>query len=400
MFEKDVKIGLFFATCIVAGNMIGSGIFLLPSALAQLGSASVLAWFIAGLGAAVLALMYARLALIRPANEGLMEYPRASLPEPIGFLNWFFYWFACWAGNGAIILAAVGYFKAIFGLEITRLGDTALFVGGVWLAAGANLLGPAFIGRISAATLAVGLAPILATIIGGALYFDAGLFAASWNQSGAPLLAGLSPLVLTVFWAFIGLESANVLCGVVRNPARTIPYAALLGTGLAGVAYLLASISVFGLVTATDLQNSSAPFADAVAAAFGPVAGIAIAACAFLRTFGCASGWLLVSAEVNDAAVGFGYLPRQLRPTRPEGRRWRGVVMIAALMSLVGIATMSPTLNEQFIFIVDIAVLMFLFVYGTSGFALMRLSQKGGDRALGALGVCISSAVMVGYFFA
>ena len=112
MRGRAKQIGLPLAICIVASNMIGSGIFLLPAALATVGSGSLLAWGLAAAAAMMLALIYARLAIIRPDNEGLVEYPRTAFHPIFGFLSWAGYWLSCWGGNIAILLAAIGYFKA------------------------------------------------------------------------------------------------------------------------------------------------------------------------------------------------------------------------------------------------------------------------------------------------
>ncbi|GJL95874.1 MAG: arginine/agmatine antiporter [Hyphococcus sp.] len=405
MTGQQKQIGLFLAICIVTGNMIGSGIYLLPAALSSVGSSSLLAWGLAAVGAVILAIVYARLAVTRPANEGLIEYAKAACHPAIGFLNWAAYWLACWMGNVAVLLAAIGYFKAIFSLELSRGGDTGLLILSIWLVAGANLIGPRFIGRFSAATLALGLAPIVAAIVIGVLYFDPAMFAASWNVSGEPLTSAVSPLVLTIFWAFLGLESANAVSKVIDNPNRNVPRAAVIGVIIAALVYASASTALFGLLPADELKNSSAPFADAIKVAIGPVAGVMIAIAAFARTIGCAASWLLVTTEVNQAASKTGYLPKFLSAKNETGPRVRDILVVASLMTIVSLMTISSTLNAQFILIVDISVLMFLFVYGVSCFALIRfsLTDRGNphgasDRIIGLMGLAATIAIIFGYF--
>ena len=399
--------GLALATCIVAGNMIGSGVFLLPAALARVGSGSLVAWAL-GLGAAiVLALVFARLATLGPeANgdhpqaDGLVAYPARAFPRAVAWLNWAVDWLACWAGNVGILLAMVGYAKSLFGVELTRAGDTAALVAAIWLSAGVNLLGPRFVGGLSAGTLAIGLAPIAAAILAGGLFFDAELFVSGWNVSGEPLWRATPPVVLTLFWAFLGLESANAVAAAVDRPARNVPRAALLGTGLAGLVYMAACVALFGLLPVASLESSSAPFADAIAAAVGPAAGAFIAFAAMARTFGCGSSWFLVAAAANDAAARSGYLSRWFVRGDADAASLSGrsVFFVAGLMTAVALATVSPTLNEQFILIVDATVLMFLFVYVVSAASLYRLSAVRRDRILAAAGVAVCVAVAAGYF--
>lgn len=389
------QIGLFLAVCIVAGSMIGSGVFLLPAVLASVGSGSLLAWAGGAVGAIVLSTVFARLAIVRPDTEGLIDYPRAAFYPVFGFFNWAAYWIACWIGNVAVLLAAVGYFKATFGLELSRAGDMSVLIAGIWLATGAAMIGPRFVGRISAATLILGLAPLVVAIFIGFLRFDPALFVASWNISGEPLLTAASPLVLTVFWAFLGLESANAVSKTVRDPHRNVPRAAIIGTAIAALIYALATAALFGLLPASVLQASSAPFADAIGAAFGAAAGVVIAGAAFARTFGCAAGWQLVTSEANRSGVAHGYLPKFVA-SHLGGRR--DVAFIGILMTAAALMTASPTLNEQFSLLVDFSVLMFMYVYGLSSLALIRYATRSGDRVLGLSGTMTAVLITAGYF--
>ena len=382
--------------------MIGSGIFLLPAALASVGAGSLLGWLFAALAAAILAAVYALLALKRPSSETIVDYPAKAFHPVIGFVNWAAYWVACWLGNVAVLLVVVGYFSALFNLEPGRAGETALLLVAIWVGAGINLIGPRIVGRLSAATLLLGLAPIVIVIAAAALNFDFDLLKASWNVSGRPLLEATPPIVLTIFWAFLGLESANAIAGAVRDPQRTVPIAAVSGTLIAAAIYALASTALFGLIPASDLSASSAPFADAVSASVGVLAGGFVAAAAFARTFGCSASWLLVSAEAHHAGAASGYLPGFFSG-RGSKKRTRDIIVVSLMMSVVSLMTISPTLNEQFLFIVDITVLLFLFVYGVSSLSLVRFSLGGEERSikgtvLGLAGVAVSLAVTAGYF--
>ena len=403
MSSPTGKLGVGLATGIVMGNMVGSGIFLLPAVLASVGAGSLLSWFFAAIAAATLAAAFGVLAANRPPTEGLIEYPATAIHPIAGLVNWWGYWFTCWFGNIAILLATVGYGAALFSVELNSVGQTALLLALIWATAIINMIGARTVGRISAATLAIGLIPIVAVIIVGAIKFDAAMFADAWNVSGKPLIEAAPPIVLTIFWAFLGLESANTLYGVVDNPRRTIPIAAVAGTLGAALIYALASTAMFGLLPAAALQTSSAPFADAIAVAAGPIAGALVAATAFARTFGCATSWMLVTAEAQRAGAKHRYIPTFV--AKAGANRTRDIIAIAILMSLVSIATISPTLNEQFFKIVDITVIVFLGVYALGSLSLMRFApnfKTPGARLWGAIlgagGMFVSAAVTLGYF--
>lgn len=405
MSASPAKIGPVLAACIVAGNMIGSGIFLLPAVLASVGSGSIIGWLLGALCASLLAGVYGILATHRPPSEGLLDYPIQALHPVAGFINWLAYWLGCWVGTIGILLAAVGYGLAIFSLEFGRVTETGILIAAIWVVAIINLIGPKFMARFSAATLVIGLLPIAAAILIGFFKFDVAMFQSAWNVSGKPIIEATSPIVLTIFWAFLGMESANAVSRIVKNPQTNVPLAAIAGTVSVAVIYALATTALFGLIPVETLGQSSAPFADAISIAVGPIAGLVVAAAAFARTFGCAGSWFLVSAEANRVAIDHGYLPGFLSRALSAESKTRDTIIIAALMTIVSAATISPTLNQQFILIVDITVLIFLLVYALSSLSLIKFAQDFDDRKqknramiFGWLGLISSLAITFGYF--
>ena len=107
------KIGVVGATFLVAGNMMGSGVFLLPSSLAKIGTASIWGWLITTAGALLLAFVFAKLGKLAPKAGGPYAYARDWFGPYMGFQTNTIYWFANWIGNVAIPIAAVGYFAQI-----------------------------------------------------------------------------------------------------------------------------------------------------------------------------------------------------------------------------------------------------------------------------------------------
>ncbi len=380
MSRRQKRLGPVLATFLVAGNMIGSGVFLLPAVLAQTGSSSLLGWLLAALGAALLAGLYAILATLRPPQEGLIDYPTRAFHPAAGFLSWAAYWSSCWIGNVAIILAAVGYLEVLIPGGLGRSAETAVLLSIIWGLALANLAGAKMMGRFAAATLLLGIVPILAATALGVINFETDIFAASWNESGAPLTRAIPPTVLTIFWAFLGLESANAVAAVVDNPRRNVAVAAVGGVLIAAIVYAAASAALFGVLPAEELAQSSAPFADVVSRLAGPVAGAVVAIAALARTIGCAGGWFLVSAQTGRAGAAIGFLPKVLSEGDPLKRPTRDVLLTAVLMSAVAFATLSPTLNDQFTVIVDFSVMLFLGVYSLSALALLRFSADIQDQ--------------------
>src|SRR5258706_485430 len=107
------RIGPLLATVLVAGNMIGSGIYLLPASMAATRGISVIGWLICAGGALLIAGVFAFLAVVRPGADGVVTYA-GGLHPALGFVSWLSYWTSGWVGNVAVALAAVGYLAVFF----------------------------------------------------------------------------------------------------------------------------------------------------------------------------------------------------------------------------------------------------------------------------------------------
>ena len=102
-------LGFWMCLALVIGNMIGSGVFLLPASLAPYGVNSILGWLVTAAGSVLLAIVFARLARSYPDAAGPYVYPRKAFGEATGFLTAWGYWMAVWIGNAAIVTGTVAY---------------------------------------------------------------------------------------------------------------------------------------------------------------------------------------------------------------------------------------------------------------------------------------------------
>ena len=389
MSGGERRIGPLTAAGLVAGNMIGSGVYLLPATLAPVGGISLLGWLLGALGALGLAGAYAGLALARPSEDGVTEYP-SLLHRLFGPQAGLAYWASCWIGNAAIALAAVGYL-AEFAPALGTPGP-ALWaaIGLIVLFALMNAAGARLVARFASATLLIGLVPIVAVIAAGLFRFDPALFAANWNPGERTLGEAVPGSLVLVFWAFLGLESATVCARAVRDPARNIPRAVFLGVGLAAAVYVLAFAALAGLVPMAELARSSAPFADAAGAWLGPAAGLIVAACALAKTLGAVAGWVLVTAEAGRSCARAGALPAWFREPG-DGTPRRNLALGAGLMIVSGVLSVSPAAGEQFGVLIEVSTLLMLWVYLLCALALFRLSAPVGFKLAALAGAAFSA---------
>ena len=399
MLEKPLGLGL--ATALVAGNMIGSGIYLLPVTLAATGSMTIVGWVIAAAGALLLAAVFARVAVLcLSPGRTLADAVRDRFGPFAAYVWSLLYWLCAFIGNIAVALAVVGY-AAWFVPALARPAlSVAATIAVLWLLTLANLYGARVVTQIEALTLVVGLLPVLAVAIFGWWWFSPNIFAGSWNVSGLSAWSAIPASLVLIFWAFTGLESAAMASAVVANPARDIPIATVGGTAIAALVYIAACTVLSGITPAAEMATQTAPFASAVGKALGAgtVGGIAaglVALCAMFKSAGTLGGWLLVTAETARTGARAGLFPRHLAEDIGRVPR-RALLVMAALLTVLTLATASPTLGRQFGVLINVSVLFCLFAYLGVCALLWRIGRPG-DRILAAAmfvytaGVCLAS---------
>src|SRR5437762_5622227 len=111
---ENKKIGFLHATALVSGNMIGTGILLLPTSLAVFGYFSLWGWLISTIGALLLAVVFSRLSRILPLTGGPYIYTNKAFGDFAGFIVGWGYWIAIWTGNAAIVIAFISCLTSFF----------------------------------------------------------------------------------------------------------------------------------------------------------------------------------------------------------------------------------------------------------------------------------------------
>jgi arginine:agmatine antiporter len=357
------KIGPVLATMLVASCMVGSGIYLLPATLATVGSITVVGWLIATAGALLIAAVLAKLAQVVPAPAGLCVYPGEAMGPYMGFQASVIYWLGCWSGNLAIAIGATGYLAHFFPVLAGPLPAACATIGLIWALTLLNIAGPRLVCQCDSLTMVVGVIPILLVALIGWWFFDPQLFRASWNVQHLPDYRAVPDSLVLVFWAFLGLESASIATGVVENPRRNVPLASLCGVLIAGLIYIGSCTVIMGLIPAQRLAVSTAPFADAVRLMLGPFAAACVALMALIKIVGTLLGWILLTAQMGKAGADRGQFPRVFGWVDRRGVPVAGLLIVAAVTSAIALATMSPTLAEQFGKVIEVTVILSLLNY-------------------------------------
>jgi APA family basic amino acid/polyamine antiporter len=373
-------LGLWTSTGLVAGNMIGSGIFLLPASLALYGPVSLVGWVVTATGALFLALVFANLGRVYPKTGGPYEYSRRAFGDFIGFQVAWGYWIAVWAGNAAIAVAAVAYAGEFW----DPLADDAL-VGALaalvcmWSLTLVNLLGVKPGGQVSFVTTVMKLVPLVIIAVVGLFYIDADNFS-PFNASDKSWFNAVRAAAPLTLWAFIGLESATVPAEDVENPSRIIPLSTMLGTIVTTAVYILGTVVVFGIIATPVLAESTAPFSDAAKEMWGSGFGDFVTVGAVISAYGCLNGWILLSAQVPMAAARDGLFPSIFARLNGRGAPYVGLIVSSLLASILLLTNYTQGLVDAFTEMLLLATLTTLVPYAFSAMAQLLLLATDRER--------------------
>src|SRR5262245_16504513 len=249
-------LGLAACTALVVGNMIGSGIFLLPASLAAFGPISLAGWVVTSLGALALSVIFGRLSRIVVKTGGPYAYCEAGYGDFAGFIIAWGYWIALWTGNAGVAVALSGYVGFLIpAVDASPALSLAVALLAIWALTLVNIRGVEEAGFVQIVTTVLKLAPL--TLIGvlGIFWIDPANFT-PWNTSGQPDLLAISSAAALTLWAYLGLESATVPSGEVIEPTKTIPRATVIGVLIAAAVYISVTTVAIGVVPSETLVTA------------------------------------------------------------------------------------------------------------------------------------------------
>ncbi|HEY0943348.1 MAG TPA: amino acid permease [Steroidobacter sp.] len=387
------KMGFWMCLALVVGNIIGSGVYLLPASLAPYGLNSVFGWIITCGGAVALAAVFARLAKVFPTAGGPYVYARVAFGNGTGFLMAWGYWMGIWVGNAAIAIATVAYLAELVPwIKQTQGGPALASLAIIWLLTYVNWRGTRQMGGLQIVTTLLKLMPLVAIIVLG-LWLLTTADAAVIKVEPVPFSpAAINASATLTLWALLGLESATVPAGRVEKPERNVPLATLWGTIIAACIYILACSVVVLLVPGTQLAESSAPFADVVRMFWGDGVAGTLALFAFISGFGALNGWILLQGEMPRVLANEGIFPKIFARQSPHGTPGASLVITSALLSMVVLMNYSRTMVQIFTFIVLVSTSTYLVMYLCCALAALKLCWNG---SLGETGRRLSPVVLV-----
>ncbi len=367
----------------VVGSIIGSAIFMMPAVLVPFGGLGLVSWAVAGLGAVVVALMFANLSRRVTGGGGPYAYTRAGLGDFAGFLIAWGYWITNWSGAAAIAISFTSYLGAM----IPMVGASPLLSAAsglllIWALVGINLLGVKEAGVVGLITTVLKLLPLVAIGTVGLFFVERSTLPPMNPGGGSSLRLFASSFALT-FWTFTGLEIITVPAEDVDDPARTIPRALILGTITTTIVYLLVAFAVMGIVPAAQLAVSSSPLADAGGRIAGHWGAMAVSLGALVSTLGCLNFCLLAAGHTAMAAGRDGVFPNRFQRQTRHNTPGFSLVTAGVLTSALLLLNFSKGLVGAYTFIILLSTLTSVVPYGfcaMAGLVLQRQADEGGRQ--------------------
>lgn len=357
------KMGVIALTLVTASNMMGSGVFMLPSNLANIGTISLFGWGITIIGVMSLALVFAKNSMITPREGGIIAYANEAFGPFIGFQTTICYWISAWVGNVALLVAGVGYLSYFFPALRDPILSSITAIVILWAFVGLASFGARAAGRFQSFTACCMLLVVLGIGIVGWFWFKPALFNEVYNGTTGSNSSAILSAASLALWGFLGVESAVVSSGQVEDPESTVPKATVLGLLIAAVCYVTSCSVIMGLVPHGELVNSAAPFADAARYMFGHRVGEVVSALSIIACFGSISGWLILQSEAPRAGAKEGLFPRFFAIVNKNDVPMKGLLFTGILMTIVLLTTASPNLAKQFQVVILMSVFASLLPY-------------------------------------
>lgn len=380
MAADSRQLGFWMSWSVVVGTMIGSGIFLLPSALAPYGPNAIAGWVVSGLGAVALAYSIGRLA--RKGGNGIQSYIEKAFGPFVAFLAIFAFWISTWAALAAVAIAG----GAAIGRMIPALSsDRAVAMTAIAMLLffqATNALGTRSTGRLAVLAALLKVLPLAAVLV---VLVQVGASGAELEPL-APMPLSLDNVAaasaITLF-ALLGFENAAAPVDKVKDPERTLPRALVGGTVFVALLYLLTSTAILLLLPVDVASQSNSPFADAIGRGWGEVGALFAALGIAISAAGYVNVNVLTTGELGYSMALRREMPAFLARTIGENTPLNAQLLGTGLASVLILANMSKGTADLFTFMALLTACATLWLYLAS--ALAALKQRPGGAALAAV---------------
>jgi APA family basic amino acid/polyamine antiporter len=387
-------LGVWGATSIVIGTVIGSGVFLVPSSMIRaVGSVKMLfvVWIVSALLSLFGALTYAELAAAMPEAGGEYVFLSEAYSPFWGYLyGWTQFWVA---KSGSIATLAAGFYTYLtvffppLALPVVRFpwhigpGGSLLEIHYGQLVAIAVILilcGVNYLGIRAGGAVQIFVTALKLTLLAGVI--GLGLFAASGDIShfagGIPASAGVTGFfaaMVSALWAFDGWNNVSMVSSEIQQPQRNLPRALISGTLAVMAVYLLMNVAYFYVLTPAEVGKSSRVAADMMARIGGHVAVAGVTFAVLISILAALNGSILSGSRVPFAMARDGLFFRSAARVDPRFRSPGNAMILLSLWSCV--VVLSGWFDDLYNFVIFGSWIL----YGMTAASVIVLRKKRPD---------------------
>ncbi|MGQ0649513.1 MAG: amino acid permease [Gemmatimonadaceae bacterium] len=380
-------------TLLVIGNVIGSGIFIVPSSVLRQSGGSVsvatMVWLVGGLLSLLGALSYGELSSMDRESGGLYGYIRDGFGPLPAFLYGWTSFFVIATGSIATLAVAASNYMGQF-TELAPLTRKVIAIGAIALMAVINVLGTR--GSASVQNLATGIK------VGAILLMSALLFALGDGGGTSPpaatsplALSGVGLAMISVLWAYEGWQYVTFADGESVDPQRSLPRAIALGTAALVVIYLTANFAYLAALGPDRVMASERVAGEATAAVLGPVAGRLIALAIIVSMYSAALSTIITAPRLYYSMARDGLFFRKLAEVHP--RFGTPAVAIVASCAWSMVLAASGTFEQLLTYVVFVGWIFY--ALGAAAVISLRIKRPDVPRPFRVPGYPVTPSLFV-----
>jgi APA family basic amino acid/polyamine antiporter len=393
-------IGFWRGWSIAVGCAIGSGIFMMPTMLAPYGLLGFGGWLVAGAGSILVALTMARLVKRIPKTGGPYVYVNEGLGDFSGFIIAWTYWVACVSAIAGISIAFVGY----LGFFLPQIASSQIYallasLMLIWIIVFLNIRSLENSSKFQLISTLLKLVPLMLIVLLGASNFDTSNLP-ELNPTNLHPISLIATVTTLVMWSFIGIETATVPADNVINPQETIPKVLIASVFTILILYILVSIAIAALVPASELLDSSAPFALAASKILGVTGGAIISIGALISTLGSLNANTLTAGNLSLAAARDGLLPSKFVILTKNGTPIFTYLLTGVFVSILLMLNYTKGMVNAFVFMAMLSTLSTLIAYAFCAIAEFKFAKADAKSTQRNNALLLSCVTFLYAFFA
>jgi len=393
-------IGFWRGWSIAVGCAIGSGIFMMPTMLAPYGLLGFGGWLVAGAGSILVALTMARLVKRIPKTGGPYVYVNEGLGDFSGFIIAWTYWVACVSAIAGISIAFVGY----LGFFLPQIASSQIYallasLMLIWIIVFLNIRSLENSSKFQLISTLLKLVPLMLIVLLGASNFDTSNLP-ELNPTNLHPISLIATVTTLVMWSFIGIETATVPADNVINPQETIPKVLIASVITILILYILVSVAIAALVPASELLDSSAPFALAASKILGVTGGAIISIGALISTLGSLNANTLTAGNLSLAAARDGLLPSKFVILTKNGTPIFTYLLTGVFVSILLMLNYTKGMVNAFVFMAMLSTLSTLIAYAFCAIAEFKFAKADAKNLQRNNALLLSCVTFLYAFFA